>query len=1629
MPPPSDASPSAPETRTAASGLAGVFRNLTAGRLKSSMDPLPTLTTLEPAHSSTLESQSKEPNRALPDEGVLGGPPELAQLLKQLQPASSMNARVSAAEEIGRILELYPLKNVAAIWSAGRSLVDKHNVASTRKEGFGLLIACVKHAKLTPLERRHFFDEITMITNPEDFIFQLAALEELAKRGKDVESFEGLMVPVLTRWLQQCFQLATLARAALRKEKSAKAPATLAEEATLTQVFNFLRDIIKFNFRSFRELDIQDLLEQVLAICRKTTAEVDVDNAIKLIDTMITYAYIPDAMLESCIEVLCNIYGSIKGLIDPAWNAISNLLRSHVAQKTSDFLLAMISEAASHRGRNMNAICGAISIMRRVETANPADRLPNVPLRKFVRALELALPARSARLSSDILKALTHILENDDLMESTSEKTWDSLLEVVVQCSKNLEEVSGNRKTSHQQGSLAPKENKDHGSIGDLPPLLSPIFSRLESLYENLDPFQRASVMWFFMELADRLPDSCAELLVNYYKQENLCYPSNERWLVDSRRLVEVYLKQGDRPSALRIELIQTLTDAYQTISYICPHDVVSEFAMSVLDCIEVERDVRILDPLVTFAVEVASDADENLFSKIITLLRERAIEPSRSLSAASGAARSTSPSPLRSSTSPAASQFQAGTSTFRVAAEGLVKIFIGSLKSPSFKGLMTYTELLHIARSETAEIDAKIAVLKLLFRLRADSNYAIYIIPFTESENLAASLWRTLETTSESNESDETGTIRSSRSDEARNEQRISRIDRSISVNRPNSHPSKPANRPLSGMPRATKAIPPLWMHSGHGFLPIDPPEESSPMLFSTDEIPDMATERPIGCATISMNLWLEAVIPILQQGADWEIYSYVLLHLGSQLTNHALFLGSRPQIRMLRNILCEQIRATSFYDPPQTTGLRRSDVATCLFQVLSMLVSFRKHFAKSEEDEIVRTFVLGVGSWDTTSPGCIHALSVCCYELPLSVTKSLNQILQKMSQIITQSHVTVHILEFLVGLARLPEVYVNFRDDEFRTVIGIGFRYLQYVREQREKGQSAPSLRGHPGLNKHLSPTKDAAAAAAGSPDSTSSASKGAQDLPQYVYALAYHVITFWFMALKLQDRPKFVPWMTKSLVYTDSSGREVVEEQSRVTIDMMQRVAYSDRDETLPNTEFAKAHDGNILTKSYLVGLCIITIETATASGLSQITKRQPSGTDYFMFRPQAAKPPQHQVPLWNETVSEPGNPASRKAVLPSYISLILNSAAAVTPRSLQPIPLPDDDATKRAINMFDRNATVDGYKVGIIYIGEGQTHEVDILSNEVGSPDYTDFITKIGTLVRLKGATFNTQGLDREFDIDGEYAICWRDRVSEIVFHTTTMMPTNLDHDPQCINKKRHTGNDFVNIVFNNSGLPFNFDTFPSEFNYVNIVITPESRAAFVSRLSPYHGGFGKYYKVQVMSKPGFPRISTASEIKMVSGQSLPAFVRMLALNSSTLSLVWANRAGGEHISPWRNRLRQINQLRERNAGGTTGGASSPTSTSPVHQHAQHLHSSSSHHPHGPHGQAPGGLGQAGSTFSSSLSGAAGPRRTSIAAFLSEATASHRSSVSSSGLSSTTERDENGANAVETLAESFDFSRWA
>ena len=60
--------------------------------------------------------------------------------------------------------------------------------------------------------------------------------------------------------------------------------------------------------------------------------------------------------------------------------------------------------------------------------------------------------------------------------------------------------------------------------------------------------------------------------------------------------------------------------------------------------------------------------------------------------------------------------------------------------------------------------------------------------------------------------------------------------------------------------------------------------------------------------------------------------------------------------------------------------------------------------------------------------------------------------------------------------------------------------------------------------------------------------------------------------------------------------------------------------------------------------------------------------------------------------------------------------------------------------------------------------------------------------------------------------------------QVVYHTATLMPNDC-HDPQSNKKKRHIGNDYVAIVYNESGHPYTMGTVKGQFIYAVIVVEP------------------------------------------------------------------------------------------------------------------------------------------------------------------------------------------------------------
>lgn len=277
------------------------------------------------------------------------------------------------------------------------------------------------------------------------------------------------------------------------------------------------------------------------------------------------------------------------------------------------------------------------------------------------------------------------------------------------------------------------------------------------------------------------------------------------------------------------------------------------------------------------------------------------------------------------------------------------------------------------------------------------------------------------------------------------------------------------------------------------------------------------------------------------------------------------------------------------------------------------------------------------------------------------------------------------------------------------------------------------------------------------------------------------------------------------------------------------------------------------------------------------------------------------------------SAPSQRRKRVELDPAYFTLQLSSFPDTHNARHDIKIIKDTGGVASLIRTLDRTPVIDTHKVGILYAAPGQASEVDILKNTHGSPAYTRFLAGIGRLISLRGQLdVYTGGLNP--DEDGEYAYAWWDDIGQILYHAATLMP-NHAHDKIGTFKKRHIGNDYVRIVWNDSGKPYKFDTLSTEFQFVNIVIEPHSFGAIAAYSNSIHEN--EYFKVTIQYAEGMVQFSPIGDYKIVSALSLPPLVRQLSLISDWYASIFQHTSRDtektELITNWRARLDAIKRF--------------------------------------------------------------------------------------------------------------------
>ncbi|XP_023267628.1 tuberin-like, partial [Seriola lalandi dorsalis] len=267
--------------------------------------------------------------------------------------------------------------------------------------------------------------------------------------------------------------------------------------------------------------------------------------------------------------------------------------------------------------------------------------------------------------------------------------------------------------------------------------------------------------------------------------------------------------------------------------------------------------------------------------------------------------------------------------------------------------------------------------------------------------------------------------------------------------------------------------------------------------------------------------------------------------------------------------------------------------------------------------------------------------------------------------------------------------------------------------------------------------------------------------------------------------------------------------------------------------------------------------------------------------------------------------PGNTEKISGLSPSFVFLQLYHSPFFGNEANKPLLLPKTQVIDRAVKVLDQMPPYDTHKIGVVFVGAGQVNnEVSILSNEYGSNRYAAFLTGLGKLIHLKDCDPDQiflGGLDQYGD-DGEFTYCWHDDIMQAIFHIATLMP-NRESDKGCCNKKRHIGNDFVMVVYNDSGEEYKLGTIKGQFNFVEVIIKPLDYECNL---------------VTLQCRKDLEGLVDTTVAKIVSDRNLPLLVRQMALHANMASLVHQYRANPSdaYASKWLARLRHIKRIRTR-----------------------------------------------------------------------------------------------------------------
>lgn len=1365
---------------------------------------------------------------------VVGGGDELQKLILHLK-TGSVASRAQTADRVAESIDKYSISSIPEIWYLGRDLCDIQHPSYVRQSGINLMIKCISHGDSAVGNRLLYFKDIlqycqlSLKLDPEYDQF-LQALIQLTANGEDVHDF---CIYDEDKNLNNFISLSLSILVAEFHELDAKFTKNLL--TTLT----FVGNCLKYNYNSLDDELISTILTDLIILSQKTM-NIDIAAAIlAIISTTIVMGDIPPQNYLDCIKYFCWVYGLhlSPNLNELIWNSIQALCADAHSYLLIEALCQTIQDPDLVRFRNMtinslglqtipiNANIGAIQLVLKIQIVNSLQNF-NVDcfqisiLHSITNTLALNIPF----INTSYLRSFDHLLNKGAYVENfgiDSKEVFAKVLPFHLWYSSfSLFDVFKNFKANNNQ---------------DLDYLQS-ICNGMQGLYEDheLDAPKEKLAQYFLHNHTMLTPDNILFVL-RYYSQEKLCTILNPLWQDNSVLILNYFYYQSNNVQ-VKLECLRVIIEAFTVSTAISvSQNIDYDLILDILRKSRNEQDPLLVDYLMdnifTFvAIQCPPKTFQHFCRSFISDLQLADDPASLKLSQTLGSFRSFGGATTLNSSLIEAKPDQFSPVYLDKFAKAVARIFALTLTKEAAKAKQSYEIMVLLVEHALSKknVDILLTLSKCLVRLRATTENHIYLSDPSDMTGLAGAFKR--------NTSD-SGYV--------------------------------PQESYKWVYPESLPYLPEKYFNI---------PSKRLSLYTLTD---NPGNEDDDNQQTIDISKWFKFVITIMEHFIDWEVYSFIWAHFCSQLTNMQLFQYDQDHIIKLKAIVCDQLTTNLPSSVKLPEEIAKADLQVALIRSMSALLGYHHHFSKYDEDQLIKALIFGLDWWEKTAIPCINILTICCYEIPISMLKFVPVILTKLQTRVTSAFASTHTLEFLMSLVEVPSLITNFSIDDFKRVFGIAFKYIQFAHDMKTRKQNS--------LDKPEAIILQQYGVDAEVDQSTSTLINDFTPLlSQYVFTLSYRVIASWYLKINLNDRKKITSYLIKNLVLC-SQIENKLDDHTIGFLDFIFRFTYSD----LPLQFLAKnsSKDDEFKTSRWIMGKMILSMETNYSDGDSKWSIIRPTGATHLL------------VKLDEDIIAK-----KDEQILQSNFYL-LQLFENITNSKSKPIPIIDDPITGRAMLVLSRIPTLEFHKIGIIYIGPNQSNELEVLGNRSGSTNYQNFINHIGELYKLKQSPSKIYvgGLDVENNDDGEYTRYWSDKIIQVVFHIVTMMSsTNMN------NKKRHIGNNYINIYFDESGQDFNFNLIKSQFNFISIVISPHSFSSD-DKIIKYHGITNKFFKVKTFRRSGIPGVFSTSHFKLISGENLPQFVRNLAIITDHFAQIWHST---QYVSNWSQRVKQINTIIEK-----------------------------------------------------------------------------------------------------------------